>query len=853
MKAAGKIIGREKNIFEQMLTEDDCQDMPGDQIGAYTLVERLGEGGFGVVWRATTTSPIRQEVALKVLKAGMDSRHVISRFQRERQALAGMNHPNIAALFNASTTSDGRPCFAMELVSGEPITRYCERRGLSIREKLDLFHQVCDAVQHAHQRGVIHRDLKPGNILVSETDGRALPKVIDFGISKMVDPGLNEEDATLLTRQDMFLGTPLYMSPEQLDGIPDVDTRSDIYALGMVLYELLTCQQPFDIAALTSRSMEEMRRVLKEDRPARPSLAVRKNGGASETDRLPKDLDWITLCALEKERERRYSTAAELAADIRRFLEHSPVAARPPSVVYLTSCWVRRHQALALAACVSLAALFSGLAVALWQARVADISRARAEQEAAQSRQTAAFLTSLLDDVATEVNRGLNPEALREGLSASQKKLDGISDPDLQISLQKQISHLYESMSERKLSIPSLERLARLTAGRHGEGSQEAHDAAINHLFAMVNHGDRTEAAKRLAAMKERFEDSGKYGSLEWFDVQNLLTRAWVKLRNIPLAQAAADEAATAATKHRLPPERHFAILLTRTEALHLTGRHSDALKQHEETRALLEKNGILDVYEKDFLRRVAASYSQAGKHGRATELQRELVNKVRSGDRQRLFREYGTLVTYASRAGLHEEAIAHAREALVLARQPDQSADAPLRRAEAADSLRHLASALGHAGRHAESVSVARDALAIAFDDGNGQRITKGFMLLAERLEAAGRLEEAHAAYRSSYQSHTQRNASYKDRIYDLHAMAAIRRRQGRHADALKHHQEAWRQTMAEPSSKDDPDFVSYVAAPALECWKKLLSSDPNLSPPQEVAAWEAARTSPPINASVP
>lgn len=853
MNVAGKIIGREKGIFEEMLAEDDWLDVPGDQIGPYTLIERLGEGGFGVVWKAVTTAPVRQEVALKVLKAGMDSRQVISRFQRERQALAGMNHPNIATLFNASTTTDGRPCFAMELVSGEPITRYCERRGLSIREKLVLFHQVCDAVQHAHQKGVIHRDLKPGNILVSETGGRALPKVIDFGISKMVDPGLNEEDATLLTRQDMFLGTPLYMSPEQLDGTPDVDTRSDIYALGMVLYELLTCRQPFDVAALSTRSLEELRRVLKEERPPRPSANVKEATGEKLRETLPRDLDWITLCALEKDRERRYSTAAQLAADIRRFLEHSPVTARPPSVAYLTACWVRRNQALAVAACVSLTALFSGLAVALWQARAADQARTFAEQEASRSRQTAAFLTSLLDDVATEVNRGRNPEALREGLIVSQKKLDEIDDPDLQISLQKQISHLFESMSERKLSIPSLERLARLTAARLGEDSKEAHQTAIEHLFAMVNHGDRTDAAKRLAAMKQQIEARGGAGSLEWFDVQNLLARVWVKLRNVPLALAATEESAAAAIKHRLPPGNHLALLLTKSEALHLAGRHADALKQHEETHALLEKSGILHIYEKDFLRRVAASYSQAGQHDRATDLQLELVDKVRSGDRQRLFREYGTLVNYASKAGRHEEAINHARQALVLARQPDEGEDASLCRAEVADSLRHLSAALGHAGRHAESVSVARDALSLAFDDGNGQRITRAHILLAERLEAAGRLDEAHAAYESSYKSHTQRNASYKDRIYDLHAMAAIRRRQGRLTDALEHHQEAWRQTLAEPSSKDDPDFVSYVAAPALECWKKMLAADPKIQPPVELAAWKASRSSPPVNASVP
>lgn len=852
MQAPGKIIGREKDIFEQMLAEDDWLDMPGDQIGPYTLMERLGEGGFGVVWRAMTSAPVKQEVALKVLKAGMDSRQVISRFQRERQALAGMNHPNIATLFNASTTPDGRPCFAMELVSGEPITRYCERHGLTQRERLELFHQVCDAVQHAHQRGVIHRDLKPGNILVSETGGRHLPKVIDFGISKMVDPGLNEEDATLLTRQDMFLGTPLYMSPEQLDGTPDVDTRSDIYALGVVLYELLTRRQPFDMTALTSKGLEEMRRVLKEERPARPSSMAKKRPGAGGANRLATDLDWITMCALEKDRERRYSTAAELAADIRRFLDRSPVTARPPSITYLTSCWVRRHQALTLAACVSLTALFSGLAVALWQARAADKAREIAEQEAARSRQTAAFLTSLLDDVATEVNRGRNPEALREGLSASQKKLDEISDPDLQISLLRQISHLYESMSERKLSIPTLGHLADLTAARLGPDSDEAHAAAINHLFAMMNHGDRVECAKRLAALKERIEARGDRGSLEWFDVQNLLTHVWVKLRNVPLALAAADEAAAAAEKHRQPPGRHLAVLLTRSEALHLAGRHSDALRQHEETRAMLEKNGIMGTYGQDFLRRVAASHSQAGRPDRAAEIQLELVDRARSGDRQKLFREYGPLVTYESRAGWHEKAISHAREALALARQPDESGDASLHRAETADCLRHLASALGNAGRHAESVSVARDALALAFDDGNGQRITRAHMQLAERLEAAGRLDEAHAAYYSSYQSHIQRNASYKDRIYDLHAMAAIRRRQGRHAEAMEHHQEAWRQTLEAPSSKDDPDFVSYVAAPALDCWKKLLAADPATPRPKELTAWEAARTSPPVNASL-
>ncbi|RYD33742.1 MAG: serine/threonine protein kinase, partial [Verrucomicrobiaceae bacterium] len=318
-------------------------EKPGDTIGQYKLLQQIGEGGCGAVYMAEQHEPLRRRVALKVIKSGMDTRQVIARFEAERQALALMDHANIAKVLDAGATGTGRPYFVMELVRGIRITDYCDQHNLPTAERLALFNLVCQAIQHAHQKGIIHRDIKPSNILVASHDGVPVPKVIDFGIAKATT-GQRLTDNTLFTAFEQFIGTPAYMSPEQaeLSGL-DIDTRSDIYALGVLLYELLTGRTPFSAKELQSAGLDAMRRAIREQEPARPStrlsaLLASDQTATAEHHRtdsqklihaLRGDLDWIVMKALEKDRNRRYETASGLAMDIQRHLEDEPVLARP--------------------------------------------------------------------------------------------------------------------------------------------------------------------------------------------------------------------------------------------------------------------------------------------------------------------------------------------------------------------------------------------------------------------------------------------------------------------------------------------------------------------------------------------
>jgi serine/threonine protein kinase/WD40 repeat protein/tetratricopeptide (TPR) repeat protein len=374
----------------------------GTIIGAYKLLEQIGEGGMGLVFVAEQTQPVYRRVALKVIKPGMDSRQVIARFEAERQALALMDHPHIAHVFDGGTTQSGRPYFVMELVRGSPITQFCDDNRLTLQERLGLFHCVCQAVQHAHQKGIIHRDIKPSNVMVTSHDGTPVVKIIDFGIAKAIGQKLT--DKTVYTQFAQFVGTPVYLSPEQagLSGI-DVDTRTDIYALGVLLYELLTGSTPFTQERLQQAAFDEMRRIIREEEPPRPSTRLSTAGKAASTisanrqsdpKRLRQacygELDWIVMKALEKDRKRRYEMASAFAADVQRYLSHEPVHAHPPSLSYRLRKFVQRHRAGVLAAALVGLALVTGMVGMTWGFIHATQAEGVAIQEANQKEKALA-------------------------------------------------------------------------------------------------------------------------------------------------------------------------------------------------------------------------------------------------------------------------------------------------------------------------------------------------------------------------------------------------------------------------------------------------------------------------------
>ena len=479
-------------------------ESPAPQIGPYRLISKLGVGGMGQVWLAEQTEPVRRRVALKLIKAGLYDDAVAQRFLSERQSLAMMEHPAIAKVYDAGATAAGQPYLAMEYVDGLPLTDYCDQNKLSVKDRLKLFLQVCEGVQHAHQKAIIHRDLKPSNILVTEVDGRPTPRIIDFGLAKFTTPLVAGE--TMLTQYGAFLGTPGYMSPEQADpAIEDIDTRADVYSLGVILYELLTGDLPFDTTQWKHQRFDEILRHLRERDPARPSTkvsttktpskstaAIRAESRSTDPRQLALslrgDLDLIALKALEKDRSRRYAGPFELAADIERYLENRPVLARPASTGYRVRKYLRRNR---LAVSLTTAAVLLFVSFAIVQA----IQLRRTTQERDRADRVAAFMTQMFEVSDPSEARG-NSITAREILDRSSADIDKSlgRDPELRASMMFLMGRVYRGLGLYAKAQSLLQNA--LEIDRRTLGPNNAHTIAAMSAMAsvMASQGQFKEA-----------------------------------------------------------------------------------------------------------------------------------------------------------------------------------------------------------------------------------------------------------------------------------------------------------------------------------------------------------------------
>jgi eukaryotic-like serine/threonine-protein kinase len=634
--------------------ESPMSEGPGSQIGPYKLLEQIGEGGFGVVFMAEQSAPVRRKVALKLIKPGMDSKQVIARFEVERQALALMDHPNIAHVLDAGTTASGRPYFVMELVKGVPITRFCDANRLTPQQRLELFVSVCQAVQHAHTKGVIHRDLKPGNVLVTLHDGTPVAKVIDFGIAKAMGQQLT--DKTQFTGFAQLIGTPLYMSPEQaeMSGL-DVDTRSDIYALGVLLYELLTGTTPFDSDRLRAAGYDEMRRILREEEPARPSLRVSTLGepltavsAQRQTDskRLSQlfrgEVDWIVMKALEKDRGRRYETASAFAADVLRYLHDEPVQACPPAVRYRLRKFVRRNKGPVLAASLVVLALVGGICgttvglVRAEQARQAEAQRAEGERRAKDIAEKRLAQVEKGIDLLGLIFEDLDPRAeekdgrplraiLGDRLDQAAAALEGeaVGDPLVVARLQDRLGRTYLGLGHPAGAEPLFTKAVATRQAELGPNHPLTLDSRHNQALAYIAAGKRIEAIDLLKQVRDAQVKTLRADHLDTLTTLNDLAWAYKVAGKTTEAIDLLEQVRDARVQKLGPDDLDTLTTLSNLARAYLqAGKKNEAIDLLKQVRdAQVKKFGEEHVHALDALNNLAFAYQAAGKMDDAIDL----------------------------------------------------------------------------------------------------------------------------------------------------------------------------------------------------------------------------------------
>ena len=743
-------------------------EQPGDWVGRYKLREKIGEGGCGVVYVAEQEEPVRRRVALKVVKLGMDTRSVIARFEAERQALALMDHPNIAKVLDAGASQTGRPYFVMELVRGPKITDYCDQNQLTTPQRLELFIKVCQAVQHAHQKGIIHRDIKPSNILVTVNDGVAVPKVIDFGIAKATAGRLT--DKTIYTAFEQFIGTPAYMSPEQaVMTSVDIDTRSDIYSLGVLLYELLTGKTPFDTKELLAAGLDAMRRTIREKEPERPStrLSTMQEAELSTAAKqrqcdptrlahlLRGDLDWIAMKALEKDRARRYETANSLAADVSRFLADEPVIARPPSHVYRLQKLARRNKlTFAAAACVA-AALVLGLGIATWmflRQRIALqralIAETKAQTEAAKSQQVGRFLQEMLRAVGPEVARGRDTTLLRKILEDAAWRLDNElkGQPEVNADLRQIIGQVYAELADYKKAEAFQREALRI---RKSLG--QTNEALADTLWELSYTLDHVDSAEAEVTAREALDIRRKlFGNTD--------ERVAYSIDSVAAALAHEGKFEEAETLYReglaltkkLEGEQapQYAITLHNLgEAFYNHGQllqaetmFRDALAHHTSRG---DTNSPLMASTLESLASVLRAEGDAGKLAEAEMTAREAVGLFKELYRdspENMRDALQVLIGVLFDEGKWGECESTVREQLLVVQKIGTN--------DVVTGLFNLCLALEKQGKLGEAERVGREALALSKTLGNNERVVQALMRFAGPLSSSGKVDEAQAAY---------------------------------------------------------------------------------------------------------